>query len=51
MQMVLIIPRIIVDPSSPHGGRLEISFPEGSGCETLYVPLHPDRELLESWDM
>jgi hypothetical protein len=49
--MVLIVPRIDVDPSSPYGGRLEISFPEDSGCETFFVPLRPDHELLQTWEM
>jgi len=49
--MVLITPRIRVDSSSPHGGRLEVSFPEESGCETFCVPLHPNRELLQTWEL
>jgi uncharacterized protein len=49
--MVLIMPRIDVDPTSPYGGRLVISFPEESGCETFSVPLHPSPELLSTWEM
>jgi len=50
-KMILIVPRIEVDPSSPHGGRLQISFPEESGCETFFVPLNPDWELLKNWEV
>jgi len=51
VKMILIMPRIDVDPTSPHGGRLVISFPEESGCETFSVPLHPNPELLNTWEM
>lgn len=49
--MVLITPRIRADASALHEGTLEISFPEDSGCETFAVPLHPDEDLLEKWQM
>ncbi|KAI9067205.1 hypothetical protein FKP32DRAFT_1588842 [Trametes sanguinea] len=48
-KMVLISPRIEVDPSSPYGGRLVVSFPEDSGCETFAVPLSPTQEMLADW--
>lgn len=48
--MILIMPRIDLD-LLPHGGRLVVSFPEDSGCETFSVPLNPDEELLKTWDM
>lgn len=50
-KMVLITPRIQADPSSPHGGTLHISFPEGSECEEFSVPLCPNEDLLESWQI
>ncbi|KAI0640288.1 MOSC N-terminal beta barrel domain-containing protein [Trametes polyzona] len=48
-KMVLITPRVEVDSASAHGGRLVISFPEDSGCETFSVPLYPASELLTDW--
>ncbi|KAG2136504.1 uncharacterized protein EDB93DRAFT_1242371 [Suillus bovinus] len=48
-KMVLIVPRIIPDPSSPDGGRLEVSFPKESGCEAFSVPLNPTEEELQGW--
>lgn len=50
-KMVLITPRIIEDPSDPSGGRLEVSFPPGSGCETFSIPLSPTPEILQNWDI
>lgn len=47
--MVLITPRIEPDPASPYGGRLVVSFPEDSGCETFAVPLNPTPDILENW--
>ncbi|TBU42536.1 hypothetical protein BD309DRAFT_1019928 [Dichomitus squalens] len=47
--MVLITPRIEIDPASPYGGRLFISFPEDSGCETFSVPLYLTEDLLKTW--
>ncbi|KIJ66454.1 hypothetical protein HYDPIDRAFT_109491 [Hydnomerulius pinastri MD-312] len=47
--MVLIRPRIIPEASSPEGGRLEISFPGDSGCETFSVPLNPSEGTLCQW--
>jgi len=49
--MLLIVPRVEIDDSSPHGGRLEVSFPEDSGCETFSVPLQPSQEILVTWKM
>ncbi|KAI8980592.1 hypothetical protein BD414DRAFT_101261 [Trametes punicea] len=48
-KMVLITPRVEVDPTSPHGGRLVVSFPEDSKCETFSVPLYPTQAMLASW--
>lgn len=48
--MVLITPRIVPDPSSPHGGALEVSFPEESGCETFVVPLNPTPDIFSTWE-
>ncbi|KAI6048067.1 MOSC N-terminal beta barrel domain-containing protein [Pisolithus marmoratus] len=42
-KMVLIHPRI-VPGSSLEPGRLEVCFPEGSGCEPFSVPLNPGEE-------
>ncbi|KZT73416.1 hypothetical protein DAEQUDRAFT_703847 [Daedalea quercina L-15889] len=50
-KMVLIAPRILPDPASPHGGTLEVSFPEESGCESFAVPLNPTPDLLSSWEV
>ncbi|KAF8844115.1 hypothetical protein BDN67DRAFT_895589, partial [Paxillus ammoniavirescens] len=48
-KMVLIHPRIVREPSSPEGGRLEVSFPDDSGCETFSVPLNPSEATLRNW--
>ncbi|KAI0652725.1 MOSC N-terminal beta barrel domain-containing protein [Trametes meyenii] len=48
-KMVLITPRVEADATSPHGGKLVISFPEDSDCETFSVPLYPTEELLADW--
>ncbi|KAF9225300.1 hypothetical protein BS17DRAFT_778412 [Gyrodon lividus] len=48
-KMVLIHPRIIPEPPSPEGGRLEVSFPDDSGCETFSVPLNPSEDTLRKW--
>ncbi|KAM5538345.1 hypothetical protein V8D89_007947 [Ganoderma adspersum] len=48
-KMVLITPRIEADPTSSYGGRLVISFPEDSGCDTLSVPLNPTPDILANW--
>ncbi|KIK91112.1 hypothetical protein PAXRUDRAFT_150234, partial [Paxillus rubicundulus Ve08.2h10] len=48
-KMVLIHPRIVHEPSSPEGGRLEVSFPDDSGCETFSVPLNPSEATLRNW--
>ncbi|KAH7927258.1 hypothetical protein BV22DRAFT_1032010 [Leucogyrophana mollusca] len=45
---VLIHPRIVSD-LSPEGGRLEVSLPKSSGCETFSVPLNPSAETLRGW--
>ncbi|GBE77201.1 hypothetical protein SCP_0100730 [Sparassis crispa] len=48
-KMVLIIPRVVPDFSSPLGGELVISFPDGYGCETFSVPLNPTSDVLKNW--
>ncbi|KAH7886257.1 MOSC N-terminal beta barrel domain-containing protein [Phlebopus sp. FC_14] len=48
-KMVLIHPRIVPDGSSPEGGRLEVSFPDDSGCETFSIPLNPTEGMLRQW--
>lgn len=48
-KMVLIHPRII-PASSSEAGRLEVSFPKESGCETFSVPLNPTKEELQDWE-
>ncbi|PIL31071.1 hypothetical protein GSI_05767 [Ganoderma sinense ZZ0214-1] len=48
-KMVLITPRIEPDSASPYGGRLVVSFPEDSGCETFSVPLNPTPDILATW--
>ncbi|KAI9455736.1 hypothetical protein HD554DRAFT_2030823, partial [Boletus coccyginus] len=49
-KIVLIHPRIIADPSAPEGGRLEVTFPEDSGCETFSLPLSPGQDTLRKWE-
>ncbi|OSD01165.1 hypothetical protein PYCCODRAFT_1413093 [Trametes coccinea BRFM310] len=48
-KMVLITPRIEVDATSPYGGRLVVSFPDDSDCETFAIPLWPTQEMLADW--
>ncbi|KAI0829079.1 hypothetical protein BC628DRAFT_1362296 [Trametes gibbosa] len=48
-KMVLITPRVDADPAALYGGKLVISFPEDSECETFSVPLHPTADMLEDW--
>ncbi|KAI0352239.1 hypothetical protein OH77DRAFT_1486006 [Trametes cingulata] len=48
-KMVLITPRVEIDTTSPYGGRLVISFPEDSGCETFAIPLNPTADMLADW--
>ncbi|KAI0271394.1 hypothetical protein BC834DRAFT_922199 [Gloeopeniophorella convolvens] len=51
-KLVLVTPRIIRDPSdATSGGRLELSFPAGSGCETFSVPLRPSTSTLKTWTL
>ena len=50
-QMVLISPRIERDEKSPHGGKLVVSFPLESGCDTFEVPLNPTPELVSKWEL
>ena len=50
-QMVLISPRIERDETSPHGGKLVVSFPLESGCDTFEVPLNPTPELVSKWEL
>ncbi|KDQ51141.1 hypothetical protein JAAARDRAFT_41407 [Jaapia argillacea MUCL 33604] len=50
-KLVLIIPRIEVDPTSPYGGKLVVSFPADSGVESLEVPLCPTEEMLKAWEV
>ncbi|OBZ68462.1 Mitochondrial amidoxime-reducing component 1 [Grifola frondosa] len=47
--MAIDLPRLVPDSSSPHGGELVVTFPEGSGCETFLVPLDPAPDVLRSW--
>jgi hypothetical protein len=44
--MVLIHPHI-----DQEAGKLIVTFPEDSACETFEVPLNPPMEVLEKWDM
>ncbi|KAI5119725.1 hypothetical protein M0805_001438 [Coniferiporia weirii] len=48
-KMVLIHPQILADGSDAEGGRVVISFPEGSGCESFSIPLKPSEETLKGW--
>ncbi|KAI0779027.1 hypothetical protein BD413DRAFT_601634 [Trametes elegans] len=48
-KMVLITPRVEPDAGSPYGGRLVVSFPEDSDCETFSVPLYPTADMLADW--
>lgn len=47
--MVLINPQVILDLSEQHEGRVEISFPEETGCQAFAIPLKPSQETLERW--
>lgn len=47
--MVLITPHIEPDADAPHGGRLIVSFPQDSKCETFSVPLDPSPEVIATW--
>lgn len=47
--MVLIYPQIEVDASDIDGGRVVISFPEDSDCETFAILLRPSEEKLQTW--
>ncbi|PAV22641.1 cysteine ase [Pyrrhoderma noxium] len=48
-KMVLIHPRINPDESDFDGGRIDITFPEDSGCKDFAIPLNPCKETLETW--
>ncbi|KAA1467918.1 hypothetical protein DENSPDRAFT_833082 [Dentipellis sp. KUC8613] len=48
-QMFLINTAIVEDEDDPCGGRLEVSFPADSGCESFSVPLRPTAEMLDGW--
>ncbi|KAH0837899.1 hypothetical protein J3R83DRAFT_6129 [Lanmaoa asiatica] len=48
-KMVLIHPRIVTDPGATEGGRLEVTFPEDSGCETFFLPLNPSEDTFRKW--
>jgi len=50
-QTVLIVPQLKLEAASPHGGEMEVSFPEDSGCETFRVPLQPTAEILKNWEL
>ncbi|OCH90529.1 hypothetical protein OBBRIDRAFT_592682 [Obba rivulosa] len=50
-KMVLVTPRIELDPSSPYSGELVVTFPEDSGCEAFAVPLNPTSDVLSTWDI
>ncbi|KAI0068321.1 hypothetical protein BV25DRAFT_1867320 [Artomyces pyxidatus] len=50
-KMVLIRPKVVQDPTDPDGGRLEISFPSDSDCETFSVPLRPTPSTLQQWTL
>jgi hypothetical protein len=49
-KIVLIHPRITVDPSAPEGGLLAITFPEDSGCEAFSLPLNPSQDTFQKWE-
>jgi hypothetical protein len=49
--MVLIHPVIMADPSHVYGGKLLITFPEGSGCDSFEIPLSPSKDILDTWEM
>ena len=49
VQMVLIYPQIVVNASDVDGGRVVISFPEDSDCETFAIPLRPSEGRLKTW--
>ncbi|KAG6810803.1 hypothetical protein H0H92_010281 [Tricholoma furcatifolium] len=52
-RLVLIEPRIELDPESPHGGTLVVTFPPDApeGCREFRVPLQPSPELLKEWEI
>ncbi|KAH9923163.1 armadillo-type protein [Epithele typhae] len=47
--MVLITPHIEINATSPYGGKLVVSFPEDSGCETFSVPLNVTQDIIDTW--
>ncbi|TFK56328.1 hypothetical protein OE88DRAFT_1729848 [Heliocybe sulcata] len=49
--MVLITPNIEVDPASPDGGKLVISFPPESNAPTFDIPLEPSEATLSKWEV
>lgn len=49
--MVLISPRIEYDELSPYGGKLVVSFPPESGCDTFEVPLNPTPDVISQWEL
>lgn len=50
-KMVLITPQVIESDADPCGGRLQISFPAESGCETFFVPLKPTSDILQNYSI
>jgi len=49
--MVLIIPEIEFDPTSPHKGAIVFNFPPDSpaGCVSFRIPLDPTMDHLKHW--
>ena len=50
-QMVLISPHIEYDETSLYGGKLVVSFPPESGCQTFEVPLSPTPDVVSQWEL
>jgi len=40
---------VLITPSIGKDGTLNISFPEGSGCDPFSIPLQPTDDVLKAW--
>ena len=49
--MVLVSPRIEHDEKSLNGGKLVVSFPPDSECQTFEIPLSPTPDVLSQWEL
>ncbi|KAF8808035.1 hypothetical protein BYT27DRAFT_7099211 [Phlegmacium glaucopus] len=40
---------VLITPIFGKDGTLNVSFPEGSGCDPFSIPLHPNNDVLKTW--